>query len=148
METIIYTDENGLSVVWPSGEVAMEDLIPMVVPEGLVHERVDDSIFPEDFTFRDAWRAHNLGVEGTPTTVEPDLELAREIAHDWRREAREKEFAPHDEVISKQIPGAALTAAEPAREEIRTRYAAIQDELDAAVDVDGLKSIMVSRSLI
>ena len=44
METIIYTDENGLSVVWPSGEVAMEDLIPMVVPEGLVHEKVDDSI--------------------------------------------------------------------------------------------------------
>jgi hypothetical protein len=44
-----------------------------------------------------------------------DMTKAKEIAHEKRRVARSAEFAPHDEVIMKQIPGVDAQAAEAAR---------------------------------
>ena len=41
-----------------------------------------------------------------------NLTKAKTIAHDMRRAKRAEEFEPHDEVISKQIPGADATAAD------------------------------------
>ena len=67
---------------------------------------------------------------------------AKTIAHDKRREARAEEFAPHDEVIMKQIPGADAIAAEAARELIRTKYTEMQTAIDAASTVDAIKSAM------
>lgn len=71
-----------------------------------------------------------------------NLTKAKGIAHDMRRAKRAEEFAPHDEVISKQIPGADATAAEAARAEIRTKYATVQANIDAAADVDALKTVV------
>ena len=34
-----------------------------------------------------------------------NINKAKVIAHDKRREARTEEFKPHDEIIMKQIPG-------------------------------------------
>ena len=69
-----------------------------------------------------------------------NLNKAKEIAHDVRRGARSAEFAPYDEVIMKQIPGADAAAAEAARQAIRDKYAVVQANIDAAASVDALKT--------
>jgi hypothetical protein len=71
-----------------------------------------------------------------------NIDKAKTIAHDKRREARAEEFKPHDEIIMKQIPGADATAAEAARELIRTKYTEMQTAIDAASTVDAIKSAM------
>lgn len=73
-----------------------------------------------------------------------NLNKAKEIAHEKRREARAKEFAPLDEVIAKQIPGTDFAAAEAQRQAIRNKYAALQTQMDAASSVDQLK-VLVPR---
>lgn len=71
-----------------------------------------------------------------------NLDKAKIIGHDIRRAKRAEEFAPHDEVIAKQIPGADVKAAEAARQKIRGRYAAIQDAIDAASTPDEIKEAL------
>ena len=71
-----------------------------------------------------------------------NLTKAKTIAHEMRRANREEEFKPHDEVISKQIPGADATAAETARAAIRTKYETVQTDIDAAADVDTLITVL------
>ena len=71
-----------------------------------------------------------------------NIDKAKVIAHDKRREARTEEFKPHDEIIMKQIPGADATAAEAARAAIRTKYDTMQTAIDSASTVDAIKSAM------
>jgi hypothetical protein len=74
--------------------------------------------------------------------IKVNLDKAKEIAHEKRRAARSAEFAPHDEVIAKQIPGVSAEEAEAARQVIRDKYAAIQNDIDAATDVGDLTDIV------
>jgi hypothetical protein len=71
-----------------------------------------------------------------------DMTKAKDIAHDKRRAARSAEFAPHDEVIMKQIPGVDAQVAEAARQEIREKYAAMQVQMDAAQTPEELKALL------
>jgi len=71
-----------------------------------------------------------------------NLDKAKAIGHDKRRAARAEEFKPHDEVIMKQIPGADAVAAEEARAAIRTKYEAMQDDIDAATSPDEIKTAL------
>ena len=71
-----------------------------------------------------------------------NLNKAKTIAHDKRRAARAEEFAPHDEVISKQIPGHDYNQAEAARQAIREKYALLQTQMDAAQTVDELAALL------
>ena len=71
-----------------------------------------------------------------------DMTKAKEIAHEKRRAARSAEFAPHDEVIMKQIPGVDAQAAEAARQAIRNKYATLQAQMDAAQNADELKALL------
>ncbi len=73
-----------------------------------------------------------------------NLEKAKAISHDIRREARAGEFAPHDEVIAKQIPGAGAAEAEAARQAIRDKYVIVQAQIDDAEDVETLKAIVTA----
>lgn len=68
-----------------------------------------------------------------------NLTKAKAIGHDLRRAKRAEEFAPHDDIIAKQIPGADATEAEAARAEIRERYAVMQTEIDAAATPEEIK---------
>jgi hypothetical protein len=76
--------------------------------------------------------------------ISVNLNKAKVIAHDMRREARAKEFEPHDEVIMKQIPGNDATEAETARAAIRTKYETIQTNIDSATTESELKTIVNS----
>ena len=133
MNRIIYQNESGgVSVIVPteSVELALKD-----VPEGVAYEIVEEAGIPSDRTFRGAWVMGDC-------CIEHDLERCREIGHQRRREARAEEFAPFDEIIAKQIPGADATEAEAARQEIRDKYAAIQSEIDAAEDPAAIKAAL------
>lgn len=71
-----------------------------------------------------------------------NLDKAKSIAHNKRRAARAEEFAPHDEVIMKQIPGVDAQAAEAARQQIRDKYADMQVAIDGAASADELKAAL------
>ena len=71
-----------------------------------------------------------------------NITKAKAIAHDMRRAARAEEFAPHDEVIAKRIPGVAEAEAEAARAAIRVKYAVIQDQIEAAATPDEIKTAL------
>jgi hypothetical protein len=71
-----------------------------------------------------------------------NIDKAKQIAHDKRRAAREKEFAPYDAIIMKQIPGNDAVAAETARQAIRDKYAAMQTEIDTAQTAEEIKAAM------
>ena len=73
-----------------------------------------------------------------------NVDKARNIAHEKRREKRAEEFKPYDEIIMKQIPGSDATEAEASRQAIRDKYAQIQIDIDAAPGVDELKFVIDS----
>ena len=68
-----------------------------------------------------------------------NIDKAKTIAHDKRRAARAAEFAPLD--VKATIPSEAA-AAEAARQAVRDKYATVQTNIDAASDVDTLKTIV------
>ena len=68
-----------------------------------------------------------------------NIDKAKDIAHDKRREARSAEFAPLD--IKATIPYEA-TAAETARQVVREKYAAMQTAIDSAITTDEIKAAM------
>ena len=129
---IFQNAEGGVSVIIPteSVELALKD-----VPEGVAYEIVEDDAIPADRFFRNAWVANGAAVD-------VDLDKAKDIGHDIRRTQREAEFAPFDAIIMKQIPGADNAAAEEARQQIRFKYALIQDVIEAAETPDEIKSAL------
>ena len=133
MKQIIYQNETGgVSIIIPteSVELALKD-----VPEGVPYEIVDAADIPSDRYFRNAWVMGDC-------CVEHDLDRCKEIGHDLRRQQRAEEFKPYDEVIMKQIPGADAVAAEEARQEIRDKYALIQDVIEGASTPDEIKTAL------
>jgi hypothetical protein len=77
--------------------------------------------------------------------IKVNLDKARLIAHDRRRAVREQEFAPFDNVIAKQIPGASAQAAEAERQKIRDKYAVMQTAIDAAQTPDAIKAALEGK---
>ena len=71
--------------------------------------------------------------------IQVDINKAKNIAHDIRRELRAKEFQPLD--VQATIPSMAK-AAEAERAKIRAKYEAIQAEIDSAEEVEALKTIV------
>ena len=131
---IIYQSESGgVAVIVPTGsvELALKD-----VPPGVPYEIVEATDIPSDRYFRDAWV---IGMDGC---VEHDLDQCKSIGHDKRRAARTEAFAPFDEIIAKQIPGADALAAEAARAEIRDKYALIQDAINVSETPNEIKSAL------
>lgn len=68
-----------------------------------------------------------------------NIDKAKTIAHDIRREERAKEFAPLD--IKATIPSEAA-AAEAARQVIRDKYADMQAQIDAARSPDEIRAAL------
>ena len=70
-----------------------------------------------------------------------NITKAKNIVHDARRTARSAEFAPLD--IKATIPSEAV-AAEAARALVRTKYATMQAEIDAATTINALTAHSVA----
>ena len=136
MTRIIFQNESGgVSVIIPTGELPIEEVAAKDVPKGVAYEIVEDDAIPADRFFRGAWVANGAAVE-------VDLDQAKSIGHDIRRTKREVEFAPFDAIIMKQIPGNSAAEAEEARQQIRFKYALIQDVIEAAETTDEIKSAL------
>jgi hypothetical protein len=132
---IFQNAEGGVSVIIPTGELPIEEVAKKDVPEGVAYEIVTTDAIPSDRTFRNAWTKGN-------GTVDVDLTKAKEVGHDKRRQKRAEEFAPHDEVITKQIPGVDAVKAEAARQGIRAKDAKVQAAIDAAATPDEIKAAL------
>jgi hypothetical protein len=133
---IIFQNETGgVSVIIPTGELPIEEVAAKDVPEGIPYEIVDVADIPSDRTFRGAWVMRDC-------CIEHDLGRCKDIAHDRRRAQREEEFAPFDAIIMKQIPGNSASEAEASRQEIRFKYALIQDAINMAETPDEIKSAL------
>ncbi len=129
-QVIIYKNESGgVSLCIPSGEIPIEDVQRKDTPAG--SRIIEDTTLP-DSEFFNAW-------ELTNDAVSINIDKAKTIAHDKRREARSAEFAPLD--IKATIPSEA-TAAEVARQAVRDKYAAMQTAIDSATTTEQLKAVM------
>ena len=136
MKRIIYQNESGgVSVIIPTGELSIEEVAAKDVPAGVPYEIVDADEIPSDRFFRGAWTMGDC-------CIEHDLEKCKEIGHQHRRQQRAEEFKPFDEVIAKQIPGVDAVEAEAKRQEIREKYALIQDVIDGAATPDEIKTAL------
>ncbi len=132
---ILWTNPDGtVSCLIPAPGVR-EDVWRKDIPQGVVVVETDDEHLPKDRLFRAAWK-----IDGGVCCECPVK--AKELAHELRRSLREKEFAPHDEVIAKRIPGAAQDEAEAARQAIRDKYAAMQAQIDACESPDALRAVL------
>lgn len=72
-----------------------------------------------------------------------DIEKAKQIGHNIRRQMRDSEFAPLDRVVATQIPGK-TEEAEVQRQAIREKYALIQEMIEVATSPEEIKSALQS----
>ena len=79
---IIYQTEEGLAVLIPTGELAVEEVARKDVPAGVNYWIVEDNEVPSDRTFREAW-------ELDASIGEPDGQGIGQDA--WFAEQAEKE---------------------------------------------------------
>lgn len=70
-----------------------------------------------------------------------NIDKAKDIAHSYRRVARQQEFNPLD--LKATIPSEQAEA-EAARQLVRARYAQMQQEIDAASTIEEIKKAMPS----
>ena len=75
-------------------------------------------------------------------TITINLDRAKTISHEIRRQHRAAEFDPLDQVIMRQIPGTDVVAIEAQRQLIRDKYAEIQINIDSAQDSDQLLAVL------
>jgi len=68
-----------------------------------------------------------------------NIDKAKQIAHEIRRDKRAQEFAPLD--VKATIPSEAVEA-ESARQVIREKYAAIQQNIDASESPEQIKEAL------
>jgi len=73
-------------------------------------------------------------------TIKINIDKAKAIAHDIRRQQRAVEFAPLDQAIASRIPGADPEVIEEERAAIREKYATVQDAIEAAKTPDEIKA--------
>ena len=139
MKIIYQNQEGGVSVIHPTGELSIEEVAAKDVPEGVAYEIVEDDAIPADRFFRNAWVANGAAVE-------VDLDQAKTIGHDIRRQQRAEEFKPFDDIIAKQIPGLDASEAEASRAQIRFKYGLIQDAINAASDPEEIKAALGGAS--
>lgn len=71
--------------------------------------------------------------------IKIDVNKAKAISHDIRRDKRQEEFEPYDKQVI--IPFLAESA-EVKRQEIRDKYEIIQKDIDSAKTADELKLII------
>jgi hypothetical protein len=72
-----------------------------------------------------------------------DFEAAKQCSHRARREIRQNELAPLDEKVNHYFANPEkLAELEAQRQEIRDKYAVMQNEIDAAETIQHLKDAL------
>lgn len=63
-QRIIYPTDDGIAVLIPTGELAIEEVARKDVPAGVSYKIVDVADLPSDRTFRNAWEADFSNPDG------------------------------------------------------------------------------------
>jgi hypothetical protein len=63
-QRIIFQTQEGIAVVIPTGELAIEEVARKDVPIGVPYKIVDKSIIPTELDFRNAWEADFSNPDG------------------------------------------------------------------------------------
>lgn len=71
-----------------------------------------------------------------------NMDKAKQIGHEIRRQERDKEFEPFDKVIALQIPGVKTQEAEAERQKIRDKYSEIQAKIDSSKSPEDVKKAL------
>lgn len=132
---VAYKKNGIVSILFLSPDIIEDKGVDWILkkdlPVNAIYTKVSLSDFP-DLLFRDAW-----DIENDNLTV--NLNKAKEISHDMRRNKRAELFKPLD--IEATVPSLVANA-EVQRQIIREDFAIIQTEIDAAITVDELKGII------
>lgn len=64
MDLIIFPNEDGISIVYPSGDVDLETTIRYSVPEGVPYRIITEADLPEDKSQRNLWTADFTNPDG------------------------------------------------------------------------------------
>lgn len=102
---------------------------------------LDDSDLPVDRLFRGAWKIED-------GSLVECVDAAKEVLHDLRRIKREWEFTPLDKEINIYIADQEKVAElEARRQKVRDKYASLQEEIDACIDPEELRTKIKEASL-
>lgn len=130
-QRIIYQNaEGGVSIIVPTGEIPIEDVIAKDVPAGVEYSVVDEADIPSDRYFRKAWK---VGEDG----VEIDVESAKGVQRNKWREARAPKLAALDVEYIR-----AMEQEDPVRQsEITSKKQALRDVTATPLpdDIEGIK---------
>jgi hypothetical protein len=128
MKVIIYkNNEAGVSVVIPTGELSIEEVLKKDCPQGTI---IDDSTLPSR-DFRNAWEL--LG-----NTVSVNFVKAKDITKDRLRVERSPLLAAQDVAFQRALESGADTASIVAEKQ---RLRDITNLADTATMLDELKSL-------
>ena len=130
MTVIIYDNGNGVSVVYPTGELSIEDVQVKDCPQGTI---IDDSTLPSR-DFRNAW-------ELVDEAVSVNFAKAKEITKDRLRTERQPLLTAQDVALQRALETDADTSAIVAEKQ---RLRDITLQVDTATTLEELKAINVN----
>lgn len=118
-QCIIYPYDATIAIVFPAGELAIDQVARKDVPAGVPYRIIDTSELPADHTFRDAWQADFSSPDGHGIGAIP-----------WLIERKQGEIAELQSTVDQLNSDVqSLGAAEPVDEQA---LAATQSRLAAA----------------
>jgi hypothetical protein len=130
MNVIIIDNGNGVSVVYPTGELSIEEVQAKDCPQGTI---IDDSTLPSR-DFRNAWEL----VDGA---VEVNFAKAKDLTKDRLRAERTPLLEAQDVAFQRALESGADTSTIVAEKQ---RLRDITNQVDTATTLDELKGLKVN----
>lgn len=132
---VIWTNQDGtVSVLIPAPGVPDAAWLKDIPADAINPTATTVEAMPPDRLFRAAWKVSGKLCLECPVK-------SKEVAHEIRRARRAEKFAPHDQIIARQLPGLTKSA-EAERERIRKDDADFQKKLDAARSSKELRALL------
>jgi hypothetical protein len=130
MKVIIYDNGNRVSVVYPTGELSVEDVQAKDCPQGTI---IDDSTLPSR-DFRNAW-------ELVDEAVSVNFTKAQDLTKDRLRAERTPLLEAQDVAFQRALENSSDTSAIVAEKQ---RLRDITKQVDTATTLDELKGLKVT----
>jgi hypothetical protein len=130
---IVYQDGDGVAVVYPTGEISLEEVAEKDLPAGASRAFIDSAELP-DYYFREAWEYD--GPKGAKINVEKAKGVQSNL---WRRLRAPKLAALDIEFMQ------AIEDANPARRNtIKAKKQALRDVTETPLpdDLEGIKNTL------
>jgi hypothetical protein len=135
MKVIIFDNGNGVSVVYPTGELSIEEVQAKDCPQGTI---VDDSTLPAERDFRNAWEL----VDGA---VAVNFAKAQDLTKARLRAEREPLLAAQDVAFQRALESGADTSAIVAE---KNRLRDVTKLLDTATTLDELLALNCDKPVV